>query len=69
MSKTRPSDFGSFWYRVGKELAEVPIAPEVESIPMRSTDFADLYGVRPQVSAHTDFLDILVFPKGMDHFQ
>ena len=46
MSKTRPSDFGSFWYTVGKELAEVPIAPEVEPIPMRSTDFANLYGVR-----------------------
>ena len=46
MSKNRPSDFGSFWYTVGKELAEIPVAPEVESIPMRSTDFADLYGVR-----------------------
>ena len=41
MSKNRPSDFGSFWYTVGKELAEIPVAPEVESIPMRSTDFAD----------------------------
>ena len=69
MSKTRPSDFGSFWYSVGKELAEVPIAPEVESIPMRSTDLQTCTGSGSQVSAHTDFLDILVFPKGMDHFQ
>ena len=64
MSKTRPSDFGSFWYSVGKELAEVPIAPEVESIPMRSTDFADLYGVRLSSIGPYRLFGYLSIPKG-----
>ena len=46
MNTIRPSDFGSFWYELGKDLADIPASPEIEAIPMRSTDFADLYGVR-----------------------
>jgi len=64
MSKTRPSDFGSFWYTVGKELAGVPIAPEVEPIPMRSTDFANLYGVRLSSIGPYRLFGYLSIPKG-----
>ena len=64
MSKNRPSDFGSFWYTVGKELAEIPVAPEVESIPMRSTDFADLYGVRLSSIGPYRLFGYLSIPKG-----
>ena len=64
MSKNRPSDFGSFWYTVGKELAEIPVAPEVESIPMRSTDFADLYGVRLSSIGPYRLFGYLSVPKG-----
>ena len=46
MNTIRPSDFGSFWYELGKDLADISASPEIEAIPMRSTDFADLYGVR-----------------------
>ena len=64
MSKNRPSDFGSFWYTVGRELAEISVAPEVESIPMRSTDFADLYGVRLSSIGPYRLFGYLSIPKG-----
>ena len=38
MSDNRPLDFGQFWYSLGKELSEVPIAAETETLTMRSTD-------------------------------
>ena len=68
MSKNRPSNFGSFWYTVGKELAEIPVAPEVESIPMRSTDFADLYGVRLSSIGPYRLFGYLSVPKGYGPF-
>ena len=40
------ADFDSFWQAVLAELAGLPAAPEVEEIPLRSTDFATTYGVR-----------------------
>jgi cephalosporin-C deacetylase-like acetyl esterase len=46
MSMQKPADFGDFWSEVGEELSGIPIAPELEPIPMRTTDYADMYGVR-----------------------
>ena len=42
----RPGDFDTFWQDVLSELAQLPAAPEVEDMPLRSTDFATAYGVR-----------------------
>ena len=42
----RPSDFDRYWADTLEELARVPAAPEVAEIPLRSTDFATMYGVR-----------------------
>ena len=39
-------DFSSYWDATLGELARHPARPEVEAIPLRSTDFATLYGVR-----------------------
>jgi cephalosporin-C deacetylase len=41
-----PDDFNAYWDHVIAELAAIPPAPEVEEIPLRSTDFATAYGVR-----------------------
>ena len=41
-----PADFKEFWSKVGEELSGIPIAPELEPIPMRTTGYADMYGVR-----------------------
>jgi cephalosporin-C deacetylase-like acetyl esterase len=40
------TDFGSYWSDVDRELATVPGAPELEPLPLRSTDFATVYAVR-----------------------
>ena len=41
MTSLRPSDFGKFWYGVGKELSDIDSCPEISTLPMRSTGFAD----------------------------
>ena len=46
MATHLPTDCASYWQRLLDELATYPAQPEVEPIPLRSTDFATLYGVR-----------------------
>ena len=46
LSGAKPDDFDGFWQDTLAELAAVPPAPEVEAMPLRSTDFADAHGVR-----------------------
>ncbi|MGE3535808.1 MAG: acetylxylan esterase [Candidatus Tectimicrobiota bacterium] len=41
-----PADFATYWQQTLEELATYPAAPEVELLPLRSTSFATLYGVR-----------------------
>ena len=41
-----PQDFAAFWQSTLAELAHLPPAPEVEEIPLRSTEFATAYGVQ-----------------------
>jgi cephalosporin-C deacetylase len=42
----RPPDFDAHWDGVDAELAGLPPAPELESLPMRSTDFSTAYTLR-----------------------
>jgi cephalosporin-C deacetylase len=42
----RPDDFDPYWQRTLDELARYPASPEIDALPLRSTDFATLYGVR-----------------------
>ena len=44
--ETTPADYDAYWQQTLGELAAYPAAPEIERIPLRSTDFATLYGVR-----------------------
>lgn len=46
LSGAKPDDFDSYWQDTLAELAALPAAPEVQEIPLRSTDFATAYGVR-----------------------
>ena len=45
-SMTRPPDFEAYWGAVDSELAAYPAAPELDVLPLRTTDFATVYGVR-----------------------
>jgi cephalosporin-C deacetylase len=43
---TKPADFEPYWQQTLDDLARHPARPELELLPLRSTDFASLYGVR-----------------------
>jgi cephalosporin-C deacetylase len=42
----RPGDFDQYWQHTLDALAGYPARPEIDAIPLRSTEFATLYGVR-----------------------
>jgi cephalosporin-C deacetylase len=42
----RPGDFDSYWQETLDRLAVYPACPEIDTLPLRSTEFATLYGVR-----------------------
>jgi cephalosporin-C deacetylase len=42
----RPGDFDQYWQDTLDALAGYPACPEIETLPLRTTDFATLYGVR-----------------------
>src|SRR5262245_27042705 len=41
-----PQDFREYWQAALADLGRCPARPEIEAIPLRSTAFATLYGVR-----------------------
>lgn len=43
---TTPADFEQYWQQTLDRLADFPACPEIELLPLRSTDFASLYSVR-----------------------
>ena len=42
----RPGDFDQYWQDTLDTLAGYPACPEIDALPLRTTDFATLYGVR-----------------------
>ena len=42
----KPGDFAQYWQQTLDALAAYPACPEIDVLPLRSTDFATLYGVR-----------------------
>ena len=42
----RPGDFDQYWHDTLDALAGYPACPEIDALPLRTTDFATLYGVR-----------------------
>ena len=42
----RPADFDQYWQDTLDTLAGYPPCPEIDALPLRTTDFATLYGVR-----------------------
>jgi cephalosporin-C deacetylase len=61
---TIPGDFEQYWQRLRDELASYPARPEMEAIPLRSTDFATLYGVRLTSSGPYRLFGYLSIPTG-----
>ncbi|RUA01144.1 MAG: hypothetical protein DSY88_09485 [Candidatus Poseidoniales archaeon] len=61
---TMPADFDDYWAAVLSELLATPARPEVELIPIRCTDFADMYGVRLTSIGPYRLYAYLSIPKG-----
>ncbi|MBT3554354.1 MAG: hypothetical protein HN667_01375 [Chloroflexi bacterium] len=68
MSNQSPIGFEQFWNDIDKDLASTPIAPEVEHIPMRSTEAVDLYGVHLTSVGPYRLFAYLSIPKGPGPF-
>lgn len=64
----RPAGFDAFWQGVLAELARLPVAPEVEEFPLRTTDFATVYGVRLTSIGPYRIFGYLSIPKGQGPF-
>ena len=45
MNKLRPTDFGSYWYEISKELSVIDMNSEISMIPIRSNASSTLYSV------------------------
>ena len=65
---TKPKDFDRFWGATLAELARFQQRPELEPIPLRSTDFAELYGVRLTGAGPYRLFAYLSVPKGPGPF-
>lgn len=69
MSTTvRPDDFDAYWNRVVNALDATPIAPEVELMPIRSTDYSTTYGVRFTSIGPYRLFGYLSIPRGKGPF-
>ena len=68
LSGAKPSDFDSYWQTTLDELAKLPPAPEVQEMPLRSTDFATAYGVRLTSIGPYRIFAYLSIPKGRGPF-
>ena len=64
----RPDDFDDYWAHLLDELSAPPIAPEVEEIPLRSTDYSTTYAVRYTGLDSYRLFGYLSIPKGQGPF-
>ena len=65
---TRPADFDDYWSETLSDLERTPVRPEIEIIPIRCTDFADMYGVRLSSIGSYRLYAYLSIPKGPGPF-
>jgi cephalosporin-C deacetylase len=68
LSGVKPDRFDSYWQETLDGLAKLPPAPEVEEIPLRSTDFATAYGVRLTSIGPYRLFGYLSIPNGSGPF-
>ena len=67
-NQEKPADFEEYWHELQCELANLPAAPELDPIPLRSTDYATLYGVRLTSIGPYRIFAYLSIPQGEGPF-
>jgi cephalosporin-C deacetylase-like acetyl esterase len=63
-----PADFDRYWQQTLDDLAGYPARPEIELLPLRSTDFAALYGVHLTSLGPYRVFGYLSIPSGRGPF-
>ena len=64
----KPADFEQYWKATLDELEQIPMAPEVDEIPLRSTDFSTTYAVRLTSIGPYRIFGYLSVPNGIGPF-
>ena len=64
----RPQEFETYWAEVDRDLAQYSVRPELESLPLRSTDFCNVYAVRLTSLGPYRTFGYLSVPKGNGPF-
>jgi cephalosporin-C deacetylase len=64
----KPADFDRYWEQTLDDLASYPAQPELEVLPLRTTDFATLYGVRLTSLGPYRLFGYLSLPTGTGPF-
>src|SRR2546425_6443505 len=64
----RPGDFDQYWQQTLDDLAGYPARPELELLPLRSTTFATLFGVRLTSLGPYRLFGYLSIPTGAGPF-
>jgi cephalosporin-C deacetylase len=65
---TRPAHFDRYWRQTLEALDAYPGCPEIDLLPLRSTDFATLYGVRLTSAGPYRLFGYLSVPTGRGPF-
>jgi cephalosporin-C deacetylase len=65
---SKPADFDQYWQRTLDDLAGFPVRPELELLPLRTTDFAILYRVRLTSLGPYRLFGYLSIPTGTGPF-
>jgi cephalosporin-C deacetylase len=65
---SKPADFDQYWQRTLDDLAGFPVRPELELLPLRTTDFATLYSVRLTSLGPYRLFGYLSIPTGTGPF-
>jgi cephalosporin-C deacetylase-like acetyl esterase len=65
---TVPADFATYWDELDRDLARYPPAPELEQLPLRSTDFANVYALRLTSIGPYRIFAYLSVPTGVGPF-
>ncbi len=63
-----PADFDTYWQQTLTHLANYPASPELDMLPLRSTDFATLYSVRLTSVGPYRVFGYLSIPRGSGPF-
>jgi cephalosporin-C deacetylase len=65
---SKPAEFEQYWQHTLEDLARYPARSEVELLPLRSTDFATLFGVRLTSLGPYRLFGYLSIPTGQGPF-